>query len=97
MQDSTVGRTTEEYWFDSQQGKLTFYLLQSVQTNYGVHPPSYSTDNEGSFLGGTAGGTRRDDHALPSSAYMTYTGINLVVAEAARVNDDDVNSFIWGT
>jgi hypothetical protein len=68
MQDSTVGRTTEEYWFDSQQGKVTFYLLQIVQTNYGVHPPSYSTDNEGSFLGGTGaerGATTTYYHPVP--------------------------------
>jgi len=45
MQDSTVGSTTEELWFDSHHGKVTFYLLHSVQTDYGVHPPSYSTDN----------------------------------------------------
>lgn len=76
---------------------VRFPAGEGVRTNYGVHPPLYSTDNEGSFLEGTAGGARRDDHLPLSSAYMTYTGINLVVAEAARVNDDDVKTFIWRT
>jgi hypothetical protein len=47
--------------------------------------------------GGTVGWARRDDHLPSSSAHMTYTGISVVAAAAASVNDDDFKCFIWGT